>query len=362
MLLITAASRQAIVKSASYVRTIVARRSITLSRSFAGLPGRGCSCDVDQTLLQYFINIGDRVSTKTLLSQHCNHTITYLQSWSVYAVGERGDKYQSACKVHGLLQRSLVLPLKIQRNVIVIDIKDVVDLSAFGMEPGMVTLAGEGGAIAGKEEYWRPVFDVIDKERGRSLHIISVGGGTGDDGVMISALFASRGYDVITPIIVDPNLLAGWLSKNKGVHFYVATAQRFFSKYFERQEDGRYIFHLGTLLNVVSEYMVIEILRMISNNMKSDDILSVLVVDESQFAKIAREGKVECRKIPNPAGLVHYVQTGTNKHYKTVIQNKKMFVDFCAALGLLVIDIDVTKQEAKGIVQVTFMAFKGAKT
>lgn len=191
--------------------------------------------------------------------------------------------------------------------------------------------------------------------------MISIGGGIGDDGKAIETVFKSRGLRVPKCRVIDPNFLAAWLASEQGIDFYAATAQEYFSQFFTREGDGRCVFHLGTLLNVVPEHIALDILQLVTKNMVENDILSVVMVDEKQFTILEKKQQIKRKEFNNPAGLTRYVYTDSELLYKTVISDRLKFLNFCNHLGLKTIDFTETKEYGKTIVQVTFIVFKGIK-
>jgi hypothetical protein len=261
---------------------------------------------------------------------------------------------EAKCKALSSIQEELHILLASQPNIRTsVEIISLTrnDLNAIFVRDGEVTLAGEGGAIVGKPEYWVSFFNG-NKEV--PIQIISIGGGRGYDAKAIAKVFREKGFQVEKPQIIDPNHFAAYLSNPGDVDFYPTPCQKYFSKFFPKQESKVvHLFHLGTVLNVVSESTAIEILKSVIDHMFSRDIISILMVDEKQFQKISREEKITREDRDNPAGLMRYVYSETGQHYKTVIVDLTKFKEFCQINGL---EGDFS-QVSEG--HVLFTAYKG---
>lgn len=149
----------------------------------------------------------------------------------------------------------------------------------------------------------------------------------------ISECFQKGGFSKTSPpTVVDPNLVAARLSVGENISFYVGDAQEFFKTHHRRQTDSQYVFHLGTLLNVVDPKTATDILELVAKNMQSNDILSSLTVAQSQFdGVVSRKKLIKVYDDNNLAGLGSYIYADLNKskkHYKTVIFDLAKYSDF----------------------------------
>ncbi len=296
-----------------------------------------CPCKVSAQKIEKLVQEKNVFGLRNHLTK-CREAQDLGTNWGAYAA----DKAPSpSCKAEATLSATLP-PGKI-------------DLSALHMQKEKVTLAGEGGAIVGQPAYWQSPLEKWDKQE--PVHVVSIGGGVGDDGRAIASVFEKNGFQADCTT-VDPNPLAAWLASEKEGQFFVGNAQEYLSQVLKRTDEGRYVFHLGTLLNVVPEKVAIEILRLVAEKMTEKDMLSVIMVDKSQFGVAERQKKISLTQEENEAGLAKYVYTDSGKHYKTVIQDPEKFKIFCSEIGL---SVEGLKQEKNTSFPVTFVTLKGTK-
>lgn len=317
-----------------------------------------CTCQkIEDSKIAKMIKDGDTQELKKCVINDCQWAQTLQRNWKAYA--PENLNFANNCKLRGILEYRLSAKIREQSNIQGMGIP-MLDLSALIMQEGKVTLAAESGALVGKKEYWEPVLHILETDT-KPVRVVSLGGGTGEDGKAIASVISNKGLLVKGCEIIDPNPLAAWLCSKNDVMFYMSTAQEYFSSFFTREAGSRYVFHLGTLLNIVSEVAAIQILQDLAKNMAADDVFSILMIDQKQFTLPLNKKQIVCIPGERPVGLAKLVYAETHVFYKTVIVDQKKFIAFCGTQGLQAIDVSEIKAESGAVTQVTFITTKGVK-
>ncbi len=289
-----------------------------------------CHCLVSAEKINQFFERNE-IRFLRMESNNCRIVQNYKRDWSSYSVSFRGT---SGCKIVEEMKEAIPLKLQAQPNILKIAQNSITlqeaDLNAFALRAGEVTLAGEGGHLVGKKEYWASVLAQLEKRKEQPVLITSIGGGVGYDAIAIKTIFEREGFDVLNPLIIDPNLLCAYLSQELEVRYYAMKTEEFFAEFFIRSEYCTQIFHLGTVLNVITENAAVELLTVVASHMSSNDVISLVIVDEKQIMG----GNFLKKEIVNSAGLVRFTELKTNRHYKTVIGDQFRFLRFMKSLGL----------------------------
>ncbi len=283
--------------------------------------------------------------------------------WDSYNINLRSNN----CKILEIIRDNISKSILSQENVKGINPKNTMfNLDAFALKPNQVTLAGEGGQIVSQESYWEFFFKEFLKDQTKPNRIISIGGGTGYEIEAIVKIFEKNKLKLLNTILVEPNAVAIFLVElGRKIDCYVMTAEHFMTNYFSRQEHQRCIFHLSTILNVVSVEDASMILNEIAKNMKIGDGISILMVDEKQF----NAKKVLSRsETISTEGLATYEFADTKRSYKTVIVDSKRFNSFMEKNHLkggeflnLSLKIDLYKNGKRQKVPVHFLIYKVVK-
>jgi len=318
-----------------------------------------CNCAIVSKKVDALIKSGNREELKKHVLGNCQIAKNFKTEWRSYSP----ETDQTAvCEAAFVFRGTLPIQVLKQSNVKHIDKKAFgIDMSALVMEKDVVNLAGEGGAITKTQTYWQPVFDAFKNDSKVPFNIVSVGGGVGNDARASAEIFKKNEFKVDACHIVDPNVLAAWLAHDQDGTYFVTMAQQYFSQ-FKRNEESRYVFHLGTLLNVVSEDSAVQILQDLAKNMKENDVLSILIVDKGQFEVVAKRNEVKRVDNNNIAGLVKYVHTNSNARYKTAIGDEQKFIQFCEGMGLKKIAFETETVNCEKVGKATFIASKAIKT
>ncbi|MBS0648508.1 MAG: hypothetical protein JSS10_04690 [Verrucomicrobia bacterium] len=330
--------------------------SLHASRRFSTKTKTGCECKLDPEKIRECLIQGKKEDFRGLM-EGCKVKQGYTRSWEPYQVEQRTNLSQPSCKAFEVVRSALPVALPGQVHIKEINAETSVlfeaNLYILSSEPGEITLAGEGGHHVGRQEYWNPIIDRLAAHKHLPVRILSIGGGIGFDVQAISEVFRKADFRIQQMTVVDPNQLAAFLAKE--VEYYVMTSQSFFDRHFVRQEDNIYLFHLGTTLNVVLENQAVHILRQIAENMKSKDILSLIMVDKKQFEK----GRALTFGPETEEGFSKVINKKTGKHYKTVIANPIKFINFMSKLGLAGELVEITEKNVP--LEVAFVAYKTLK-
>lgn len=322
-----------------------------------------CQCNISiedleaHTLYEKFGEVRKEVAK-------CKKVEAYKKNWSVYVVPLEETKAKTSCKTLATFHRILPTLLRSSAHIHSIDEKvfQAVGesvLYALAAKKEEVTLAGEGGEIVRKREYWDEIFEKLFENKHRPLSIFSIGGGVGYDAWAIVGLFKKEGFNIQPPNIVDPNGVAGYFSKEVAqeriYQYYVQYIQDYFEKNYKRNLDDLHLFHIGTTLNILPEQVAVDVLKITAKNMRPKDILSVLLVDEEQFGKVEKEKIVKRNKEINAQGLSRFFYQISKEPYKTVISDRELFKAFMSEIGL---EGHFTQYDEG---QVKFIAYKSIK-
>jgi len=130
-----------------------------------------------------------------------------------------------------------------------------------------------------------------------------------------------RGMDHGAHVSID---LIDRMKKHFSFFHDLTSFEEYLTEEHQKKENVHTIFHLGTTLNVVLPEDAANILKMVAQNMQPGDVLSMLLVDYSQF-KDAKKLKMEDS---NQNGFGIFINTTSGIHYKTTICDLNLFLQF----------------------------------
>jgi hypothetical protein len=337
-------------------RLIYSTASLITARRYSTQIPPLCDCEISVDGVQECIKQRKILDLKIQMKS-CISSEKFQVKWDSYHVGSAPRSGSTVCKARDVFENTLSIELLNKKNVKLMDPRSGFfesHLSVFSSVAGEINLSGEGGKVVGRKEYWDSILAHLQRHKHLSVCVLSVGGALGYDALAIAEVLKRDGFNVQKPIIIDPNLLAAFLS-NDDVDYYATTSQLFFENHFSRQGGVLYVIHLGTTLNVVNENDVVQILQQIAQKIDSTDALSLIMVDKKQFLPV----KHLSFGAENEQGISRIVYVKTNQHYKTVITDKDKFLRFMSGLDL-VGDIIEIVEKGKSL-SVAFVAYKAIK-